>query len=100
MPRRVLDLLSGWGTSLGRGQVQQILKQVPLCVMGGLRRERNAKLFENVELPVLDLCLNVLNTLFVWVSAHSPSCLMFAKFLHSCSFVFFDYGHFCILHVY
>jgi len=26
MPRRVLDLLSGWGTSLGRGQVTQIWK--------------------------------------------------------------------------
>jgi hypothetical protein len=33
MPRRVLDLLSGWGTLLGRGQVTQIWKQVPLCVM-------------------------------------------------------------------
>jgi len=53
-----------------------------------------------VELLVLDLCRNVLNMLFVWVSAHSPSRLMFAKFLHSCSFVSFDYGHFCILPVY
>jgi hypothetical protein len=58
--------------------------------MWGLWRERNARLFEDVELPVLDLCQNVLNTLFVWVSAYSQSCLMFAEFLHSCSFYSFD----------
>jgi hypothetical protein len=75
-------------------------KQVPLCVMWGLWREKNARLFEDVELPVLDLCRNVLNTLFVWVSAHSPSRLLFAEFLHLCSFVSSNYEHFCILHVY
>jgi len=66
MPRRVLDLLSGWGTLLGRGQVTQIWKQVPLCVMWGLWHERNARLFEDVELLVLELCRNVLNMLYVW----------------------------------
>jgi len=35
MLRRVLDLLSSWGSSLGHGQVQKIWKQVPLCVMWG-----------------------------------------------------------------
>jgi hypothetical protein len=55
MPRRVLDLLSGWDTSLSRGKVHQIWKQVPLCVMWGLWPERNASLFEDVKLPILDL---------------------------------------------
>jgi hypothetical protein len=49
MPRRVLDLLSSWGNSLGRGQVKQIWKHIPLCVMWGLWRERNARHFEDVE---------------------------------------------------
>jgi hypothetical protein len=100
MPRRVLDLLGGWGTSLGRGYVTRLWKQIPLCVMWGLWRERNARLFEDVDLPIVDLCRNVLNMLYVWVSAHSPSRIMFAEFLHSCSFVSSDYGHFFILHVY
>jgi hypothetical protein len=56
MSRRVLDLLSSWGNSLGRGQVKQIWKQVPLCAMWGLWRERNARHFEDVEMPVLDFC--------------------------------------------
>jgi len=55
MSRRVLDLLSSWGNSLGRGQVKQIWKQVPLCAMWGLWRERNARHFEDVEMPVLEL---------------------------------------------
>jgi hypothetical protein len=70
-PQQVLDLLSSWGNSLGRGQVQQIWKQVSLY-----------------EMPVLELRRNVLNTLFVWVSTHhSPSSVTFAEFLISCSFV-------------
>jgi len=82
MPRQVLDFLSSWGNSLGRGQVQQIWKQVPLCVMWGLWRKRNARHFEDVEMPVLELRRNVLNTLFVWVLArHSPSRVTFAEFL-------------------
>jgi hypothetical protein len=61
-----------------------------LYVMWGLWLERNTRLFEDVELPVVDLCRNVLNMLYVWVSAHSPSCSMFAEFLHSYSFVSSD----------
>jgi hypothetical protein len=55
----VLDLLSSWGNSLGRGQVKQIWKQVHLCVMWDLWRERNARHFEDVETPVLELRRNV-----------------------------------------
>jgi hypothetical protein len=90
MPRSMLDLLSGWDTLLGRGHVTRLWKQVPLCVMWGLWRERNARLFEDVELPVVDLCRNVLNMLYVWVLAYSLSRIMFTEFLHSCSFVSSD----------
>jgi len=36
MPSSVLDLLSGWGTLLGRGPVNRIWKQVLLYVLWGL----------------------------------------------------------------
>jgi len=36
MPSSVLDLLTGWGTVLGRGPGFRIWKQVPLCVLWGL----------------------------------------------------------------
>jgi hypothetical protein len=83
MPVSVLDLLSGWGTLLGRGLVFRIWKQVPLCVLWGLWRERNSMLFEDVEVPVGALCRNVLNMLYLWVSVHSPGSMPFADFLLS-----------------
>lgn len=87
MPRRVLDLLNSWDNSLGHGQVHQIWKQVPLCVMWGIWRERNARHFEDVEMLVLELCRNVLNMLFVWVSAHTLDHVTFVEFLISYSFI-------------
>jgi hypothetical protein len=68
--------------------------------MWGIWRERNARHFEDVEMPVLELCRNVLNMLFVWVSAPTPSRVTFVEFLISYFFVFSYYGHFCILLVY
>jgi hypothetical protein len=61
----------------------------------------NAWHFEDVEMLVLELCQNMLNTLFVWVSAHhSTNRVTFAEFLISCSSTFSFCGHFCILLVY
>jgi len=75
-------------------------KQVPLCVMWGLWLKWNARLFEDVELLVVDLCRNVLNMLYVWLLAHNLSRVIYAEFLHSCYFVSSNYRHFCILPVY
>jgi len=65
MPSSVLDLLSAWGTLLGRGLVHRIWKQVPLCVLWGMWHERNSRLFEDVEVQVGALCRNVLNMLYL-----------------------------------
>jgi len=87
MPSSVLDVLSGWSSLLGRGSVSRIWKKVPLCVLWDLWRERNARLFEDVEVSVGALCRNMLNMLYLWVSAHSPGSMLFAEFLLSCSFI-------------
>jgi hypothetical protein len=87
MPSSVLDLLSAWGTLLGHDSAIRIWKQVPLCILWGLWRERNTRLFEDVEVTVGTLCRNVLNMLYLWVSAHSSGRLLFADFLLSCSFI-------------
>jgi hypothetical protein len=55
MPRWVLDLLTSWGDSLGCGQATTIWKQVHLCLMWGLWRERNDRHFEDVETSMLEL---------------------------------------------
>jgi len=89
MPSSVVDLLSGWGTLLGRGPVFRIWKQVPLCVLWGLWCERNSRLFEDMEVSVGAICRKVLNLLYLWVSTHSLGSLLFADFLLSCSFLSF-----------
>jgi hypothetical protein len=61
-----------------------------LCVLWALLRERNSRLFEDVEVTVGALCRNVFNMLYLWVSAHSLGCMSFADFLLSCSFISFD----------
>jgi hypothetical protein len=43
--------------------------------------------FEDVEVLVGALCRNVLNMLYLWVSAHSPDSMSFVDFLLSCSFL-------------
>jgi hypothetical protein len=53
----------------------------------GLWRERNSKLFEDVEFSVGAICRKVLNLLYLWVSAHSSGSLLFADFLLSYSFI-------------
>jgi hypothetical protein len=75
---------------LGRGPVNRIWKQIPLCVLWGLWRKRNSRLFEDVKVLVGALCRNVLNMLYLWVLAHSPGSMSFANFLLSCSFLSFD----------
>jgi len=57
-----------------------------LCVLWGLWRDRNFRLFEDVEVKVGALCRNVLNMLYLWVSAHSLGSMPYADFLLSCSF--------------
>jgi hypothetical protein len=86
MHSSVLDLLSAWGTLLGRGPVHCFLKQVPLCVLWDLWREKNFRLFEDVEVQVGAFCRNVLNMLYLWVSAHSLGSMPYADFLFFCSF--------------
>jgi hypothetical protein len=90
MPSSVLDLLSAWSTLLGCGFSIRTWKQVPLCVLWGLWRERNTRLFEDVEVTVGTLYRNVLNMLYLRVSAHSPGRLSFADFLLLCSFISSD----------
>jgi len=81
MPSSVLDLSIAWSTLLGHCPVLRFLKHVPSCVLWGLWREINSRLFEDMEVSVGALCRNVLKMLYLWVSAHSSGSMLFADFL-------------------
>jgi hypothetical protein len=69
MPQTVLDLLTTWGASFGHGLAKKAWWLVPHCVLWRLWRERNARLFEDVETIMVVLRKRVLNTLFLWLAS-------------------------------
>ena len=66
MPKRVMDLFSCWYGSVGRHSV--IWKAIPHCIMWCLWRERNARIFEDCELSVVEIKLHFYRSLLDWMS--------------------------------
>jgi hypothetical protein len=66
MPKRVIDLFSCWYGSVGRHSV--IWKAIPHCIMWCLWRERNARIFEDCELSVVEIKLQFYRSLLDWMS--------------------------------
>ena len=85
MPRRVTDLLYCW-PGLPKQKAGDIWRLIPHCIMWCLWRERNARCFEDCEMPIQDLKNFVLNTLWKWAAAQglvSGSSLL--DFIDTCS---------------
>jgi hypothetical protein len=54
MPRQVSDLLVSWVCQAGRGNIMEVWRLAPLCLMWCFWREQNyVKSFEDVEILVL-----------------------------------------------
>jgi len=74
----VLELLSSWGAAIGCGHAKEAWRLAPLCLLWCIWRERNARLFEEVELRK-----RLLNTLYFWIAAHhSLSVFTYVEFLN------------------
>jgi hypothetical protein len=87
MPQTVLDLLTTWGAFFGHGLAKKVWRLVPHSVLWSIWRERNARLFEDVETVMVVLRKRVLNTLYLWIASLPPRCFYFcrlSKFI-SCS---------------
>jgi hypothetical protein len=86
MPSSVTDCLGSWRTQKGNRTVMQTWRMVPLCVMWCIWRERNARIFEDRELGILELKKRVIQTLFSWRAMwHSPQVTTLADFLDFCA---------------
>jgi hypothetical protein len=67
MPRSVLDLFHCWLGQLGRHDYALVWKMIPHCVIWCLWRERNARLFDDLERHLPKLKLFFFHTLLDWV---------------------------------
>jgi hypothetical protein len=82
MPRTVLELLNSWGAAIGSDHAKEAWRLAPLCLLWCIWRERNARLFEDVETPLVELRKRLLNTLYFWIAPHhSLSIFTFVDFL-------------------
>jgi len=70
IPRTVLELLTSWGASVGYGRAKEAWQLAPLCLLWCIWRERNARLFEDVETSMVDLRKRLLNMLYIWIASH------------------------------
>jgi hypothetical protein len=70
MPRSVLELLNSWGPTIGCSRAKEAWQLAPLCLLWCIWRERNARLFEDVETSTVELQKRLLNTLYIWIASH------------------------------
>jgi hypothetical protein len=83
MPQSVLELLTSWGAASGSRHAKEVWRLAPLCLLWCIWRERNARLFEDVETPMVELRKRLLNTLYSWIAPHhSLSVFTFVDFLN------------------
>jgi hypothetical protein len=70
MSRTVLELLNSWEAAIGYGRAKEAWRLAPLCLLWCIWRERNARLFEDVETSMVKLRKRLLNTLYIWIASH------------------------------
>ncbi|KAG2677430.1 hypothetical protein I3843_12G099400 [Carya illinoinensis] len=69
MPRKVIDLLACWRVIRGKGQIADIWKMVPLCLMRCTWNERNNRCFERKERSPGGFRDFFYHTLVLWASS-------------------------------
>jgi len=68
MPRTVLELLTSWGALVGYGPANEACQLVHLCLMWCIWRERNTRVFEDVETSMVEIRKRLFNTLYIWIA--------------------------------
>ena len=67
MPRTVFDIFSTWQGPFGSRSNTLVWRAVPHCVIWCLWRERNARHFEDTELSIPDLKIQLFQLLYEWI---------------------------------
>jgi len=90
MPRLVLELLNSWGSAIRCACAKEAWRLAPLCLLWCIWRERNARLFKDVETSMVELRKRLLNTLYIWIASHHSlnvfTYVDFLKLFYVCPF--------------
>jgi len=70
MSRTVLELLNSWGAAIVYGSAEEAWRLAPLCLLWCIWRERNTRLFEDVETSIVELYKWLFNTLYIWIASY------------------------------
>jgi hypothetical protein len=86
MNGRVRDLLACWNGQSGNNMVKEVWRMAPLCLFWTVWKERNARCFENTEMPMAELSNRFLKLLFLWVGVlNIPQVSNLQNFVQLCS---------------
>jgi hypothetical protein len=64
MSRKVRDLLVSWGGTVRCGNIEEVCRWVPLCLMLCIWRGQNDRFFEDVETSWIELQRIMFNMLY------------------------------------
>lgn len=76
----MLELLNSWGAAIGSGHAKEAWRLTPLCLLWCIWRERNARLFEDVETHMVELRKRLLITLYFWIASHHSLSVFTCRF--------------------
>jgi hypothetical protein len=62
--------LNTWGAAIGYGRAKETWRLALLCLLLCILRERNARIFEDIETFMVELKKRLLNTLYIWITSH------------------------------
>jgi hypothetical protein len=86
MLRKVIQLLDSWRGQVGRNNILEVWRIVPLCIIWCIWRERNARSFGDYKISVAKLSSGVFKSLYAWMTVYnSPHFSSFTEFLDFCS---------------
>ena len=90
MPKMVVDLLAYWKGRFARHCNVDIWNAIPLCIMWTIWKERNYRVFEDVERSTMVVKQAFLKSLYEWMvlfSSHSFSSIL--DLIDCCNFLWF-----------
>jgi hypothetical protein len=71
MPRSARDLLTSWRHQVGRLDILEVWRLVPVCLVWCIWTKHNVRSLEDRETLVVELKKIIFNSLYTWITTHN-----------------------------